>query len=101
MVLLPIKNLKLQSIHKFQPHLVGPFWAISAGLGTYHLDLLPSMATVHLLFNTSLPNPDGPQPAGPPVLEDNSYKVEAILKIYKHGTHAKMKWIGKKFLYNH
>ena len=44
---------------------------ISLGPGAYSLDLLPSMAAVHLWFYTSLlkaaePQPAGPQPAGPP-----------------------------------
>ena len=61
---------------------------------TYCLDLLPSIAAVHPWFYTSLFKPAGPQPAGPPALEDDSYKVEAILQINKHGTHAKVKWLG-------
>ena len=61
------------------------------GPGTYHLDLLPSMAAIHPWFHTNLLKPAGPQPAGPPALEDDSYKVEAILQINKRGTHAKVK----------
>ena len=67
---------------------------------TYHLDLPPSMAAVHPWFHTSLLKPAGPQPAGPPVLEDDSYEVEAIIQINKHGTHAKVKWMGYDYPYN-
>ena len=38
--------------------------------------------------------PAGPQPAGSPALVDDSYKVEAILQINKHGIHTKVKWVG-------
>ena len=50
------------------------------------------MAAVYPWFHTSLLKPALPQPFGPPALEDNSYEVEAILQIKKHGTHAKVKW---------
>ena len=73
---------------------MGPFQVMSTGPGIYCLDLLPSMAAVHPWFYTSLLKPAGPQPSGPPALEDNSYKVEAILQINKHGTHAKVKWMA-------
>ena len=49
------------------------------------------MATVHLWFYTSLFKLARPQVAGLPALEDDSYKVEIILKINKHNTHAKVK----------
>ena len=52
------------------------------------------MAAVHPWFYASLLKPAGPQPAGPPALEDNYYEVEAILQINKRGTHAKVKWMG-------
>ena len=91
MVFLSTKNLTLPGIHKLQPWFLGPFCVISIGAGTYSLDLLPSMAAVHPWFHTSLLKPSGPQPAGPPALADDSYKVEAILQINKRGTHAKVK----------
>ena len=53
----------------------------------------PTSAAIHQWFNTSLFKPARPQPGGPPVLEDDSYKVESILQI-KQFTHAKVKWIG-------
>ena len=75
-----------------QPQFVGPFKVMSTGPGTYHLDFPPSMAAVHAWFHTSLLKPSGTYPAGPPVLVDDSYKVEAILqKNNMHGTHAKVK----------
>ena len=67
---------------------------MSIGPGTYCLDLPPSIAAVHPWFHTSLIKPAWPQPAGPPALEDDSYEVEAILRINKRVTHAIVKWIG-------
>ena len=67
-----------------QPQFIGPFRVLSIGPDTYCLDLLPSMVAVHPWFYNSLFKPAGPQPAGPPVLEDDSYKVKAILQINKH-----------------
>ena len=58
---------------------MGPFQVISEGPGTYQMDFLPSMATIHPWFYTSLLKPAGPQLAGPPALEDYLYKIEAIL----------------------
>ena len=55
------------------------------------LDILPSMAAFRPWFHTSLLKPAGPQPAGLPALEDDSCKVEAIVLIKKHETHAEMK----------
>ena len=52
------------------------------------------MAAIHLWFYTSLLKPAGPQPVGPPILEDDSFKVTAIIQINKRGTHAKVKWVG-------
>ena len=89
MVILLTKNLILPGIHKLQPWFMGPFKVMSTGPCTYHPDLSPSMAAVHPLLHTSLFKPAGPQPAGPPALEDNSYEVEAILQINKRGKHAK------------
>ena len=66
---------------------------------TYYL--FPGYSTNHSCclswFYTSLFKPDGPQPAGSPAPEDNSYKFEAILQIKKLETHAKMKLIGYIF----
>ena len=73
---------------------------MSIGPGIYCLDLPPSMASVHPYFYISLLKPTGPQPAGPPALEDDSYKVEAILEINKCGTYAKVKWVGYDFSHN-
>ena len=64
---------------------MGPFRVLSMVPGTYHLDLLPSMADVHPWFDTSLLKSAGPQPAGPLALEDDSYEVETILQIKKRG----------------
>ena len=52
------------------------------------------MAAIQPWFHTSLLNPTGPQPIGTPALEDDSYEVEAILQINKHGTCTKVKWMG-------
>ena len=93
-MLLSTKNLTLPGICKLQKWFVGPFRVQSTGLGTFHLDLPPSMATGHLWFHTRLLKPAGPQPAGPTVLADDSYEVEAILQINKHEMHAKVKWLG-------
>ena len=49
------------------------------------------MAAVYAWFNTSLPKLAGPQPAGPPALKYDSFEVETILQINKHGAHAKGK----------
>ena len=62
--------------------------------GIYHFNLLLSMATVYPWFHNSLFKPAGPQPAGPPTLEDNSYKAKAILQSNKCETHAKVKFMG-------
>ena len=70
---------------------MGPFQVMSTGPGIYCLDLLPSIAAVQPWFHTSLFKPAGPQPIKPPALEDDSYKVETILQINKHGTHDKVK----------
>ena len=70
------------------------------GPGIYCLDLLPSMAAVHSWFYTDLFKPAGLKPFGPPALEDDYYKVEAILQINKHGTHSKVKWIGYDSFHN-
>ena len=93
-VLLSTKNLTLPGICKLQPQLMGPFGVMTTGPGTYHLDLLPSIAAVHPWFYNNLFKPAGPQPAGPPTLADDSYKVKAILQINKHKVHAKVKWEG-------
>ena len=58
---------------------MGPFRVMSTGPGTYHLNLPLSIAAVHPWFHTSLPKPDGLQPAGSRALKDDSYEVEAIL----------------------
>ena len=56
-----------------------PLRVVSTGPGIYCLDLLPSMAAVQPWFHTGFLKPAGPQPSGPPALEDNCYKVGAIL----------------------
>ena len=61
------------------------------GPSTYNLDLLQSMAAVHPWFHASLFKPAGPQPARLPALEDDSYKIVAILQINKRGIYAKVK----------
>ena len=66
---------------------------MSTGPGTCHLDLLSIMAAVHPRFHTSFLKPTGPQPARPPALEDDYYKVETIFQFKKHGTHPKVKYI--------
>ena len=91
MVPLSTKNLILPGICKLQPWFVDPFQVMSTGPGAHYLDPLPSRAAVHPWFHTSLLKPAWPQPAGPLTLEDDSYEVEAILHINKHGTHAKLK----------
>ena len=73
---------------------------MSTGICIYCLDIPTSMAAIDPWFHTSLFKPGRPQPAGPPALEDDSYKVEAILQINKHGTHAKLKWMGYDSSYN-
>ena len=52
------------------------------------------MATANPWFYTSLFKPAGLQPTWPPVLEDNTQEVEAILQINKRGIHAKVNWVG-------
>ena len=64
---------------------------MSPRLSTYFMDLLPSMADVYPWFHTSPLKPAGPHSAGAPALEDNSYEVETIFQINKHGTYAQMK----------
>ena len=59
--------------------------------GIYWLDFLLSMASIYPWFYTSILKPAGPQSAGPLALEDDSYKVKAILQTNKHETHAKIK----------
>ena len=49
------------------------------------------MVAIHPWFYTSLFEPAGLQPAGLPVLEEDSYEDEGILQIKKRGTHAKVK----------
>ena len=73
---------------------------MSTGPGTYCLGVPPNMPAVHPWFHTSLLKPAGSQTSGPPTLEDDSYKVEAILQINKRGTHAKVKWMGYDSLHN-
>ena len=70
---------------------MGPFQVISAGRGTYCLDLLPNKAIIHPLFYTSLFKSAKFQPDRPPMLEDDSYKVEAIFQINKRVIYAKVK----------
>ena len=91
MVLLT-KKPTLPGIHKLKPWFVGPFRVMSTGPGTFYLDFLPSMAAIQPWFHTSLVKPAGPQPVGPPSLEDD-YKVEAILQINKHEPHGKLNWM--------
>ena len=100
MVLLLTKNLKLSGMHRLQPWFKGPFQVMSTGHGIYCLDLAPSLAAIHPWFYTSLLKPVGPQPAGPPALADDSYEVESILQINKHGIHTKVKWVGYDFTQN-
>ena len=45
---------------------------MSIGPGTYHLNLPLGMAAVLPWFHTSFSKPAGPQPAGPPALEEDS-----------------------------
>ena len=63
----------------------------SLGSCIYFLDLPPIMTTLHLWFHTILFTPTGSQPVWLPALEDNSYKVNAILQINKHRAHAEVK----------
>ena len=70
---------------------MSPLQVMSTGPCSFFPDLLPSMATDHPWFYTSLFKPAGPQTAGPPTLGDDSYKVETILQINKRGKHAKVK----------
>ena len=79
---------------------MGPFRVMSTGTGTYCLALPPSMVAVHPWFHTSLLKPAGPQPAGLTALANDSYEVEAILHINKHGIHGKVKWMGYDSYYN-
>ena len=58
---------------------------------TWHLSPGSSTKHVHPWFYNSLFTPAGPQPTWRPELEDESYEVEAILKIDKCETHAKVK----------
>ena len=73
---------------------MGPFQVMSRGPGTYCLDLLPSMASICPWFHNSLFKPAEPQCTGPPALADDSYKVQAIFQINKHGKHDKVKSMG-------
>ena len=73
---------------------------MSTGPDTYCLDLPLFTAAVHPWFHTNLLKLAGPQPAGPPALEDDSYEVEAILQINKRGTHAKVKQMGYDYSQN-
>ena len=61
------------------------------------MNIPPSMAAIHPWFFNGLLKPAGPQPAGPPALEDEPYKIKAILQINKCGTHSKVKWICYDF----
>ena len=70
------------------------FYVLSLGPGTYCLDFQPSMAALHPWFHTSLLKPTWSRPAGPPALEDDYYKVKVIIQINKHGTNAKVRWLG-------
>ena len=79
---------------------MGPFQVMSTGAGTYYLDLLLSIAAIHPWLQTSFLKLAGPQPARPSTLEDDSYKVEAILQINKYISHATVKWIGYNVLHN-
>ena len=99
-VLLYTKNLKLPDICKFQPWFMVPFWVTSTESATYCLDLPPNMAAVHPWFHANLLKPVQPHPAGLPMLEGDSDKVEAILQINKHGKHANMKCLGYSSSYN-
>ena len=58
------------------------------------------MAVVYPWFHSSLFKPARLQPAESPALEDISYKIEAILRINKRITCAKVKWIGYDLYYN-
>ena len=49
------------------------------------------MAAIHQWFYSSLFNPAGPQSDGPTALDDDSFEIEAIFKIKKRGTHAKVR----------
>ena len=94
MILRSTKNLILPGICKLQPWFLDPFRVMSIGPATYSLDLPLSMTAVQLWFHTSLFKPAGPKLAGPTALADDSHKVEAILKINKCETYAKVKWMG-------
>ena len=100
MVLFLTKNLILPGICKLQPQFVGPFQETFSGPSTYCLDLLPSMAAFRAWFHTNPLKPARHQYAGPPALADDSFEVKAILQIEKHGTHAKVKWVGYDSSYN-
>ena len=58
------------------------------------------MAAIYPWFHISLIKPTGPQNDDPHALEDNSYKIDAILQINKRGTLAKVEWIGYDPLYS-
>ena len=94
MVLLLTKNLIITRHSQIATMVRGPLLSDVYRTWYLSLDFPPSMAAVHPWFHTSLLKPAGPQPAGPPVLEDDSYEVEAILQINKRGTYAKVKWMG-------
>ena len=70
---------------------MGPFQVMSTGPSTYYLELLPCIAAFHLWFHASPLKSIGPQPGRWPVMEDDSYEVEAILLINKHSIRAKVK----------
>ena len=100
MVLLLTKNLILSDIFRLQPRFIGPFQVMSIGSGTYCLDPPPSMAAVYPWFHTSLFKPDVPHSDLPPALENDSYEVEDIFQINKHGTHSKVKCPGYNYYYS-
>ena len=67
---------------------------ISTAGGTYHLGLPLSVASVQYWFDTSLIKPARPHSSGLSALEDDCYKLKAILQINKHEAYAKVKWMG-------
>ena len=75
--------MSLLDIHRLQPQLVGPFLVVATSPEFYQLLLHDRLLQVHLWLHISFLQLKAMVEAWPPSLEDDTFKVEAIIKVNK------------------